>query len=87
MAWNNEDLGAWMIKADFPGSWGCGTVCNGTLITISFIKKNQQLKTRKQDYQRSGIQKVKSFGTFKRDFPLLWNALLETAQNLSSGAE
>lgn len=40
MAWNNEDLGAWMIKADFPGSGGVQALfCNGTLITISFIKK------------------------------------------------
>ena len=29
MAWNNEDLEAWMIKADFPGSGGCGH-CSAT---------------------------------------------------------
>ena len=51
MAWNNEDLGAWMIKADFPDSEVCGhfgmVIYNEALTPLSFIK-NQQLKTRKR---------------------------------------
>lgn len=43
MAWNNEDLRAWMIKADFPGCEDCGhfgtVIYNGAFTTLSFIKK------------------------------------------------
>lgn len=55
MAWNNEDLGAWMIKADFLAAGGAGTVLQRNAYNHLIHQKNQQLKTRKQDYQRSGI--------------------------------
>ena len=55
MAWNNEDLGAWMIKAIFLAAGAAGTVLQRNTYNHLIHQKNQQLKTRKQDYQRSGI--------------------------------
>ena len=41
--WNNEDLRAWMIKADFAGYEDCGhfstVIYNGAFTTLSFIRK------------------------------------------------
>ena len=42
-AWNNEDLRAWMIKADFPGYTDCGhfstVIYNGAFTTLRFIHR------------------------------------------------
>ena len=41
--WTNEDLRAWMIKADFPGYEDCGhfgtVLYNGAFTTLSFIHR------------------------------------------------